>query len=388
MRLGQLDSLRGIFALLVVAYHTPIAHSFMDAPIARNGSVGVNFFFVLSGFVITLAYGARISSLRGAGDFVIARVGRLWPLHLFAMFVLTVYMLTRWAMDAAGVYASESGGVPPDLLGQFLRQAFMLHAFANDTADEINPVSWSIAVEFWCYLLFAAAVLVGNRSAAVAATVAALALGFAALSGAVEMPFGNARMGLWRALFYFALGVVAYRAFERLHARGVSVGTWVELGVIGAFALLLHFWRILPAEELWGAFVFAPGMVLLALGRGAVTRTLTRPFFLMLGDRSYSIYMIHMIVLLGVGVATRLAERALGLTLTEERPWGGGTIDALTYGGTVGANVAFVALLAVIVIASGWTYRNVEMPGQQAARRWIGRRNAAERAAEGRERAA
>ncbi len=375
MRIGQLDSLRGLFALLVVAYHTPVAHSFMNAPIVRNGSVGVNFFFILSGFVIMLAYGSRIASWRGAVDFTIARVGRLWPLHIFAILVLTVYMLTRWAMDHYGIYPFNDGRMPDMILWEVVRQSLMLHAFANDTANEINPVSWSIAVEFWCYLLFAAVALIGSRRIAILAVMSALALAFATLAGAVEMPFGNARAGLWRALFYFTIGVVAYRVFEHAHRRGIAVGTPVELLAVVGFMLLVHFWQDLPMQELWGAFVFAPGMVLLALGRGAVTRGLNLRFFRMLGDRSYSIYMIHMIVLLGIGTLTRLAERVAEISLTGVRPWPGGEIDALTYGSTMAANLAFVAILALVVMLSGWTYRNVELPGQQAAKTWIrGRR--------------
>ena len=370
MRIGQLDSLRGIFALLVVAYHAPIAHSFMNAQIVRNGSVGVNFFFVLSGFVIMLAYGGRIRSWRGAVDFTVARIGRLWPLHLFVMFAMLLYMLARWTMDQAGVYAMNDAVIPDMLVWRFLQQALMLHAFANDTGGEINAVSWSIAVEFWCYLLFAAIALVRRRLFAILISAALFFLAFCVLIGLLEVPFGNARQGLWRAIYYFTLGAISYVAFDRLHRRGVSVGTTVELGVILIYGIVIYYWRDLPLQNLWGALTFAPGMVLLALGTGGVTRILNTRFFRMLGDRSYSIYMLHMLVLLGLGISTRLAERVTGFTLTEIRPWPGGEIEALSYGSTLAANAAFIGLVAVIVILSGWTYRHIELPGQRAARRW------------------
>ena len=317
----------------------------MNAQIVRNGSIGVNFFFVLSGFVIMLAYGDRIRSWRSAADFTIARVGRLWPLHMFTLFVFGAYLLLRWAADRYAGFPVDDAAIPDLLLWQFARQALMLHGFANETLNEINPVSWSIAVEFWCYLLFASVTVIRKRLFTAFAAAVFLALSFLVLSGAMEVPFGNARAGLWRAIYYFTLGALAYLAYAQLRRRGRTVGTPVELGVLLAFATVIHLWRELPMQEVWGALVFAPGMVLLAIGNGAVTRMLNTDFFRMLGDRSYSIYMLHMIVLLVVGISTRIAERISGIALTDVRPWPGGQIDALTYGSTFAANVAFVALL-------------------------------------------
>jgi peptidoglycan/LPS O-acetylase OafA/YrhL len=370
MRIGQLDSLRGIFALLVVAYHAPVAHSFMNASVVRNGSIGVNFFFVLSGFVIMLAYGERLRSWQSAANFMIARIGRLWPLHLFVMLMIGIYMLLRWAADRYGGIPVHGDVIPDELVLQYLRQTLMLHAFANDTSGEINPVSWSIAVEFWCYLIFACVTIMGSRSVSALAAAISVLVSLLVLVNVIEIPFGNARDGLWRALYYFTLGAIAYLAFAALRRRGLTVGTPVELSVLAAYGIILYHWHDLPMPALWGALVFAPGMVLLALGNGRIAQVLNTGFFRMLGERSYSIYMVHMLVLLVVGIATRIVDRTVGIELTGIRPWPGGEIEALTYGSTLGANVAFVALLALIVVVSGWTYRNIELPGQRAAKRW------------------
>ncbi len=378
MRIGQLDSMRGVFALLVVAYHTPVTHLFMDAQIVRNGHVAVYFFFVLSGFVITLAYGRRIASRVDAARFVVARIGRLWPLHLFVMTMLVGIVAMRVIGDRMGAVPYGAGGAGDPLALRFLVQGLMLHAFSNEATGEINSVSWSIAVEFWLYLLFAATLLLGGRRIAVAATLAAIALGFAALAGLVTMPFGNARMGFWLALFYFPIGVVGYRAWDALRARGGRVGTWVELACVASFAALLWAWDDLPMPHLWGALCFGGGIVLLALGDGAVSRALNAPIMTMLGDRSYSIYMIHMLVLILFGITLRITEIATGWSLYTMGDFDGATIPLVTLGGALGANLGFAGLLLLIVYLSGLTYRYVELPGQRFARRLTGARPALE----------
>ena len=382
MRIGQLDSLRGIFALLIFAYHAPIAHVFMNAELVRNGYVAVYFFFVLSGFVIMLAYGDRIGSPADAARFAFARLARLWPLHLFVLFLIAARTVGRVVADDLGIYPYELRSSAATFVGDFLREGFLLHAFANDTSREINSVSWSIAVEFWIYLLFAAALLFGGRRIALGVMAAMIAIGFAVVSGVVEVPFGNARTGLWLGFVYFPLGVFAYLAFRTLHDRGWRVGTGVELACVAVFAAVIVAWDLLPAPHAWAAAAFGGGMVLLALGDGAVSGLLNRPFFRMLGDRSYSIYMMHMFMLSLFGIALRLTEKTTGWTLFTVRDFAGNDIEVVTLGSPLAANLGFVGLGLLIIYVSGLTYRYVEWPAQNAARRRIAARAASRRAAE------
>ena len=80
-RFQALDSWRGVCALLVAATHFHIdSHVYTNA-FLRHAGLFVDFFFVLSGFVITHAYGRKLASPDNVREFVIRRFGRLWPLH-------------------------------------------------------------------------------------------------------------------------------------------------------------------------------------------------------------------------------------------------------------------------------------------------------------------
>jgi peptidoglycan/LPS O-acetylase OafA/YrhL len=88
-RFRALDGLRGVFALAVVTLHCNVYGYFYDLPIVRSAYLAVDFFFVLSGFVISHASMHRLGSFRALGTFVIRRFERVWPLHavMLACFV-------------------------------------------------------------------------------------------------------------------------------------------------------------------------------------------------------------------------------------------------------------------------------------------------------------
>src|ERR1700733_1554994 len=85
--LRPLTSLRGLAAWMVVLYHVRVAAAPTLGPdvvaIAAKGYLAVDFFFMLSGFVLWLNYAGRLRAgrLREWGDFIIRRLARIWPLH-------------------------------------------------------------------------------------------------------------------------------------------------------------------------------------------------------------------------------------------------------------------------------------------------------------------
>ena len=87
MRFHTLDSWRGICALFVALMHLPVLSHFYAEPFFRNSYLFVDFFFVLSGFVITFSYGDKIVDWRSAGKFMVRRIGRIWPLHMVMLFL-------------------------------------------------------------------------------------------------------------------------------------------------------------------------------------------------------------------------------------------------------------------------------------------------------------
>jgi len=80
-----LDSWRGIAALLVAIFHLNVYSAIYPLDFIRNAYLFVDFFFVLSGFVITHSYAGRLGTLEDLGSFAVKRLGRLWPLHVVVL---------------------------------------------------------------------------------------------------------------------------------------------------------------------------------------------------------------------------------------------------------------------------------------------------------------
>jgi len=167
-RFVVLDSWRGIAACLVALYHigplTHLAYSHLHgAPFLRNSWLFVDFFFVLSGFVIAANYQERLIDGFGAWRFLLLRLGRLYPLH-FAMLAVGIYckllqvLIPALSSTSQAPPFSTPSEAPDTILANLLLiQSLHLYKFLT-----WNAQSWSISAEFYTYVIFAAC-LIGLR---------------------------------------------------------------------------------------------------------------------------------------------------------------------------------------------------------------------------------
>ena len=149
--------------LMVVLFHFSEGHHYSGIPgidlLATRGYLWVEFFFVLSGFILTHVYGTRLRELltwRGHGDFLRARLIRLYPLHLFMLLALLALMEGARGLAHLGGYRSIYDiAYHPDMsLNGFVLSVFLVHAWNSINTLTWNGVSWFVSVEFALCLLF------------------------------------------------------------------------------------------------------------------------------------------------------------------------------------------------------------------------------------------
>src|SRR5690349_3198982 len=107
-RFRVLDGWRGACALLVALFHLDAYWHFYDGLFVRNAWLFVDFFFVLSGFVISHAYRGRLATWHDARSFAIRRIGRLWPLHMAVLTFFVLLELLKLAIVKSGHVGSDS----------------------------------------------------------------------------------------------------------------------------------------------------------------------------------------------------------------------------------------------------------------------------------------
>jgi peptidoglycan/LPS O-acetylase OafA/YrhL len=350
--------------LLVAAHHLEV-HGFLYwQPLVRNAWLFVDFFFVLSGFVIAHAYGDKLSQGVGFRAFVIRRFGRLWPLHAAVLAALVAVEGSHLAIQhwhpIAGEHAAFSFSRSPFavLTNLFLVQALGFHPF-----NTWNGPAWSISVEFCTYLVFAAlCTAVPKRSQRMLASFV-LALGAAAVLAGFS-DFGMRETFQWalpRCLFGFFLGTLSYEAWRRGAAKVMS-GTLSE---VGATLLVIAFVTYVPghaALEYLAPPLFCLVVLVFAGDGGMLSRALTMRVPAALGRWSYSIYMVHTLILVVFFSGARSAELLFGVRWLKRMPNGEAMVAAH---GALITLILYSAYLIIVVALSALTWRFIEQRGQR-----------------------
>lgn len=147
-----LESLRGLAAVCVALYHYP-STSFL---FFRNGYQGVYFFFILSGFIISLNYLDKIITVKDLINFQVKRFYRLYPLHFFTLFLVLFIQIIKYFLIK---YSSLDHGFNESTnwysFKNFVGNLFLIQSIFNDFyIFSWNGVSWSISAEFYTYFIF------------------------------------------------------------------------------------------------------------------------------------------------------------------------------------------------------------------------------------------
>lgn len=143
----SLTSLRFFAAMCVAVFHYVSIFDFFKIGSGFFGKsyLGVDFFFILSGFILTHTYMTAIKDKRFAwSDFYIRRLARIYPVHLATLlFAVGIY----WNLD-------HTIFLQPAVMECFLSSLFLLHAWGTVPELCFNMPSWSISAEWFAYLLF------------------------------------------------------------------------------------------------------------------------------------------------------------------------------------------------------------------------------------------
>ncbi len=298
-----LDGLRGVAAITVVCFHIfeAYATSHLDQNI-NHGYLAVDFFFILSGFVVGYAYDNRWGTMK-TKDFIKRRIIRLHPMVVMGAFIGAIMFYTQgcsvWDVSQVTVWA---------LLVATLINALLIPATPGTEIRGVgemfplNGPSWSLFFEYIGNILYALFIRkLSTRALALFVFIAGCGLATFAIAG----PLGDICVGFsltgteftggsFRLLFSFSAGLLLSRVFKPGNIRGAF---WIcSLSVV----VLLAVPRIGGAKHLWmnGVYdtlccvAFFPLLVYLGAS-GKSTDKYTTQICKFFGDISYPLYMVH-----------------------------------------------------------------------------------------------
>jgi peptidoglycan/LPS O-acetylase OafA/YrhL len=333
--------------------------------ILSNSYLFVDFFFVLSGFVVCHAYRGRLDSPRKVGGFILRRFGRLWPLHAALLFVL---MLIVTVINLYGRHPDSL--TITDATGNYSLLALALNA-ALLTAMGLygnawNSPAWSIGAELYTYLLFAAVVVFAGKRLLGASLALTLGASLVLLAFAPALMNSTADFGFVRCIGGFFAGVVTYHVHEATRKRKLPLPSVAEVAVVALAGLFMLVAGDGPDEvhalSLVAPVVFGAAILVFARERGALSKVLQVRPLRALGRWSYSIYMVHMPILLLLGYVVWLYGDLGAASLQVDTVVEGHVKQLYDLGDPVGTNLLLLGFLVAVVASAAWTYRLVEAP--------------------------
>ena len=378
-RFVVLDSWRGIAACLVALFHLDAYSHLYGVPFLRNSWLFVDFFFVLSGFVIAANYQQRLLDGFGVGRFLFLRLGRLYPLHftMLALFVgCELLRVLRRVIDPTLPFTdsmvpfSTPQEAPNTILANLLLvQSLHLYDFLT-----WNLPSWSISTEFYTYVVFAVC-LIGLRKHAWIALLLAMIGGPVLIATLSERNMDTGYdWGIIRCIYGFAAGAMSWNIYRKWNGelRKWLSGSMIEWGALG---LVVVFVSAAGTTVLSVAapYIFALVVLVFAFEAGTASAILRLRPLVLLGTISYSIYMTH------IFIVRRMFDAGYQLgKLWHVDPFTHRVVDGhdTAFLGTQlwDGDIAYLAYLAMIIAMSYFTYLWIEKPAREWARNRVRRR--------------
>lgn len=347
-----LTGLRAFAALWVVAYHyrNVFAVTLPGFPhlLGERGYLGVDVFFVLSGFILSYNYGGRVSSRAAYRSFLVNRIARLYPLHLVTLVAL---MTLVGLASAVGLTINNPQFYAYDY--HLFLQLLLLHSWGFEQSPSWNIPSWSISAEFFAYLLFPIFYWLASRLRRPLPLALGVAISIGAMIGVLRS-LGHTSLHvatehtLIRVSGEFLAGCLIYRLYEM--RRSLPIGSTLSYLVLlfGVFIVAVS-----PLSDPLMPHAACVLVYVLARASGPAVRVFTLPPVVWLGRVSYSIYLTHLMILSMLLRLTPLEMlQAMGLP----------------------ARLAVLALHGAILVAvAAGSYRLVEVPGRRIVRDWAKR---------------
>lgn len=300
-RINILDGLRGVFCIMILYEHySPvyIPPSVYEFPLIRHSYIVVDFFFVLSGFILALKYSDKLKSWTSLHDFFLKRIFRLYPLLLItsSAFLILELVSNHWFVGLKN--NPDSSYV---LLIRFLNDILLFNNSSVLGSYAMNVPSWSISSEFFCYLFFGFFVFIFFKFPIFKKLgLVILILISMALIIYLEAPFSTYNFGYIRGIFSFLIGVLIHVLSENKQYSFSTYYQYLILTIFILFSCLLSF--NIPHISIISALLlphfFAWSILILLNSKGFLSNFFNNRYIIKIGELSFSVYLNHYLVVL------------------------------------------------------------------------------------------
>lgn len=353
-RFYALDAFRGLAALFVVLYHMPVINGTLTSLVFfQKSSVLVEFFFILSGFVLAHSYARRKLNFK---SFLVSRAFRLYPLHLFMLAVFVFLYGVRGLM-----LPGEDAFQGANSLSELLPNALLIHSWStNFIGVSFNYPSWSISIEFGLYMIFYGTLYLPSYK------LKRLVWGLVGLVFFLLLTLNN--IPQFRGLSCFFIGVYIY---EVIYRGGLSIAS-ISLRVATVIEVILIIFAVVSISSDVVFYrnvniaIFSFLVLFFSLELGGISKLLSKPILQNVAQKSYSIYLVHAAVLLVFTWALQIFANAFDFDAYQRS----GQID---FGSGLVNNLYVLLQLIVVLVVASLTYKYIEKVGMKFGKKVLNR---------------
>lgn len=379
--LSNLTPLRGIAALLTVIFHVDLFMGngsgalvhLKDSLLLTRMYLMVDFFFILSGFILLHVYGKWFADGVTWSEFkrfTVARFARVYPLH-FVTLIYTIILLStfHWLGVPKNPILEVENHPYSVVTNLLLLQSMNLHQWFSWV-----HASWSISTEWWMYMLFPFLVIPFSKLKSIGQVAVALVsfggyvaimfyiiplvtlpkeLSFmipseATFAGSINVAF---QYGFLRCLFGFVLGMMLYKGYQKEWGKAwLANGYTLLLATIGLL-LCLHF----AVADVFTVSFYPFILLSAAYGSPRIDTVFSTKPMQRLGDWSFSIYLVHQPLLFTITAILAYLNPIDPNTAPAGPPPTPGLLTAW---------IICVIFIALTLFISYLTYRFVEVPAR------------------------
>jgi peptidoglycan/LPS O-acetylase OafA/YrhL len=298
-KLLNLESLRGIAAISVAMYHFNYQSHFSNIFVS-NAWLMVDFFFVLSGFVIALNYERRLTNFGKLFTFQKKRFLRLYPLHFIMLVVFLVIEILKYILEIKLNIVANIPAFSINNLQAFIANVTLLHDWTRGGMHfTFNTPSWSISAEFYTYAIFGIVAVLTTKSKTLLYIISILLI----LTSGFFLYEPSSFSGPLRCIYSFFIGAMTHSLYRRFDLRDklntsflgcimLIFSIFLTTQVLTSFhsTVVLRFELIVIIPIIFALTVLS---LVSTKNNTYINIILSNSKLVYLGTISYGIYMIH-----------------------------------------------------------------------------------------------
>jgi len=295
---GKIESLRGVAACLVILFHSPFNYGMQPLTFITNSYLFVDFFFILSGFVMSFAYKRKIGNGLTFQYYILLRLARVYPLHIFMLIAWIPYVLVKQYLYTSGIGGSDPSETAN--IYSFISNFLLIHSMGLHNYLSWNNPSWSISSEFFAYIIFFIATRTIDRKNYLFTP---LVISIACYAMLFNLDYKNFDFtydyGFLRCIASFYLGVFIYR-LRKLEIKINLIPILEVLSVTSLIVAVIYSDLGNVAIIITMISFSATILVFTSSENGYLGKILESHIMRSIGLWSYSIYMIHALIVAGI----------------------------------------------------------------------------------------